>query len=387
MSREGFRSAAWSWADHLRAGGTTPWLEWIASLPSVRDRVSGGGPVPGAAQLELVRRLAGRDPAAAHAPGFPALADQALRRSGPGRGPARLPLLWPDQQPRRRVGSPAVDPARIAPDELVRVGIGLLAELLVTGADTPAPVSRPRPRRRAWHRQFHLAGAPITTALVRDAVEAAGHREGGRSPEVLLFAEPFDLLLAQVWSRRAQFGSPVRWRTFVGRWAQRDELPPAADLADIASYWGARVGSSRVHVVAGADPRRTATDVLRLRLAPTPLAPEPRSLAPEAVDLLRRLNKVLNVRADGERRKLLQRRAVALLPVDPAPRLAVPRRHREWLEARARRVTEDLRAGGYAVHGDLAGIAPRHAGPTYVRRPDVLELVLDTCLRAAELKA
>jgi hypothetical protein len=79
------------------------------------------------------------------------------------------------------------------------------------------------------------------------------------------------------------------------------------------------------------------------------------------------------------------RHVAALLPEDSAPALDVPRRHHAWLDERARRVADDLRAGGYAVHGDLAGLAPRHVGAPHPRRNDVLALVLDTCVRVAEL--
>ncbi len=221
---------------------------------------------------------------------------------------------------------------------------------------------------------------------MRSALAAAGHVEGGRRPEVVLLAEPLDVLLAQIWSTRVQHGAPVRWVTFAGRWARRDQLPPSADLATIAAFWAGRVGPGRVHVVAGPDARRTTAAILGLRTA-DPVPPVvPRSLSPAAVDVLRRLNRVLNVRFPDDVRSAHLRHVAGLLPEDPAPALAVPRRHRGWLDDRARRVADDLRAGGYAVHGDLAGLAPRHVGAPHPRRDDVLTLVLDTCLRVAELE-
>ena len=384
MSRAGFQAAAWSWADHLRDGGTTPWLDWLRTLPSDLPDASGRGPVPGAAQLELVRRLALHRAGQGGDPAFAELADRALRRSGPGRGPAHLPLLWPPDDRPRRVGAPPTDPSAIPADELARVGIGLLAELLALHP-VPAPVEPELPRRRLWSKAFHLAGAPVTTAGVRSSLAAAGHVEGGRHPEVVLFAEPLDVLLAQIWSTRVQHGVPVRWVTFAGRWARRDQLPPSADLAAIAAFWAGRVGADRVHVVAGPDPRRTAEEILGLRTADPLTAPDPHSLSPAAVDVVRRLNRVLNVRLGDDARAATLRHVVSLLPEDPGPALDVPARHRAWLDDRARRVAEDLRVGGYAVHGDLARIAPRHVGAAHPRNRDVLELVLDTCLRAAEL--
>ena len=48
-----------TWVAHLRSGGTTPWAQWLRSPgPGAEHRAEHDGPVPGAAQLELVRRLA-----------------------------------------------------------------------------------------------------------------------------------------------------------------------------------------------------------------------------------------------------------------------------------------------------------------------------------------
>ena len=352
-------------------------------------------PVPGAAQLELVRRLAERyaatRPGRPGPPGdaFTALADRALGRSGPGRGLPELPLLVPGHDGPTGVGAPPVDPGDLPLDEVVRVGIGLLADLVVEAGPVPAPAT---PRRRLLARPaFHLAGAPVTTADVRAALAAAGHVEGGRSPEVVLVAAPLDDHLAEVWSTRVQNGAPVRWETFAGRWARRDALPPSADLPRIAAFWAAKVGPDRVHVVVADTPaarRWTATSHCAgsRHDDPTPVAgTDPARLAPEATDVLRRLNRVLNVRVPDDARPGLLRRARRLLPEVADHPLALPPAWRDWAARRAERVAGDLRSGGYAVHGDLDRIVPRHAGAALPRRPDVLTLVLDTCLRTAEI--
>lgn len=394
MSSPELRAAAWSWADHLRAGGTTPWAQWVTTAPRDVPGIAGRGRIPGAAQLELVRRLAEslERPAG---PDFAALADRALARSGPGRGPAHIPLSWPGDEPGHgaaaaRIGVPPTDPASLPADELARAGVGLLADLV---ASAPAPpvdddgTAGGRPgRRRPWHKAFHLAGPPVTTAAVRRSLALAGHHEGGRARDVVLLAEPLDVALAQVWSTRVQRGAPVRWVTFAGRWARRDQLPPSTDLVAIASWWSGRVGAEHVHVVTGPDVRRTAAaaasvlGVSHVDTAPT----DPRSLPPAAVDVLRRLNRVLNVRLPEAERSPRLRWVASRLPQDPAPALAVPERFRPWLEQRAARVAEDLVAGGYAVHGDLTGIAPRHDGAPHPRNAEVLDLVLATVLDVAE---
>ena len=213
------RAVAWSWVEHLRAGGTTPWADW-SRAPSAAGTVDRPGPLPGAGQLELVRRLALRyavSPGSLSPVAFAALADRALRRSGPGRGLPELPLLLPGADPASAVGAPPADPGRLPVDELVRLGVGLLADLVVeAGPRPPATVHR---RRLVARHAFHLAGAPVTTSGVRASLAAAGRLEGGWSPEVVLLAAPLDEHLAQVWSARVQNGAPVRWDAFAGRWA------------------------------------------------------------------------------------------------------------------------------------------------------------------------
>lgn len=392
MNEDIREAVAWSWVEHLRAGGTAPWTRWVATAPVRAGSPVGSRHLPGAAQLELVRRLAERLDGPA-GPDFTALADRALARSGPGRGPAHIPLAWSHDDPGAAgahvIGVPPADPALLPADELVRAGIGLLADLVATAPSVPstedADTGRPG-RRRPWHRAFHLAGPPLTTAAVRRSLALAGHHEGGRKPVVVLLAEPLDVTLAQVWSTRVQRGAPVRWATFAGRWARRDQLPRAADLVAIASWWADRVGRERVHVVTGSDRRRTtaaAASVLGLSHADAgPIAP--RSLTPAAVDLLCRLNRVLTVRLPERERPPRLRWVASRLPEDDDPRLAVPGRVRPWLDERARRLADDLATGGYAVHGDLTGIAPRHDGPPHPGNAEVLGLVLVTVLDVAE---
>ena len=383
------RAIAWSWVEHLRSGGTTPWADWVREPAAPADVPR--GPLPGAAQLELVRRLAlayDDVPRGLPREAFSALADRALRRSGPGRGQPDLPLMLPGQSTASAVGAPPTDPGSLPLDELIRVGVGLLADLVVVAGPVPPP---PAPRRRLLARPaFHLAGAPVTTSGVRASLAAAGRVEGGWSPEVVLVAAPLDQHLAQVWSTRVQHGAPVRWDTFAGRWARRGALPPSADLPTIASFWAAKVGAARVHVVVADDVDQVLAEtagVLGLRRVPGRVTgTDPAPLSPEATDLVRRLNRVLNVRVGDDVRAGLLRRARTLVPDVAGRSLSLPPARRAWAEERAERVVRELRAGGYPVHGDLARIAPRHAGAAQPRRTDVLTLVLDTCLRTAELE-
>jgi hypothetical protein len=365
-----------SWVAHLRSGGSTPWADWLRS-PGPDGTYD--GPLPGAAQLELVRRLAAARPAGLPVASFTALADRALHRSGVGRGQPDLPLPVPGRTTTAGVGAPPTDPADVPVDELLRVAVGLLADLVAAAG--PLPERTLPPRRLLPRRRFHLDGAPVTVDALRTSLAAVGEVEGGWSPEVLLVARPLDVHLAEVWSTRVQHGAPVRWGTFAGRWARRDLLPPSADLARIAEHWAGKVGPSRVHVLV--DP--TLADAARtIGLRRPPAAARDGhavlALAPAGTDLLRRLNRVLNVRVPDELHAGLVRRARSLLPARPAAPLALPEQHRAWAARRAEEVAAALSAGGYPVHGDLGGIAPRHLGAAAPRRSEVLSSALETCL-------
>jgi hypothetical protein len=394
---ESDRQLAWGWVEHLRSGGSTSWQSWQSSagrpgaVPA--GRKDPGTPLPGAAQLELVRLLAVHASREGAVPaGFTALADRALARSGPGRGLPELPLRLPSGD-RPGAGPVPVDPADVPTGELVRIGVGLLADLLCESAGDAAAPDPAAPRRRLWSRSFRLVGAPITTAVVRADLAADGHVEGGRSPRVVVLAEPLDSVLAQVWSDRVQQGVPMRWPAFVTRWAKRDRLPPAADLAQLADGWADLVGAGRVHVVAAPDLAAAVRATLRLRPARRtavpgggrgPAGPLPLSLA--AVDLVRRLNPVLNVRLDEEPREEVLRRLMERLPRGGRP-LAVPPRHRRWLDGRAERIVEQLTSKGYPVHGDPELLAPRHAGTARPRHQEVLDVLLGVVTQVAESDA
>lgn len=341
--------------------------------------------LPGAAQLEFVRRLGERRSSTGREVDFRALADIALQRSAAGRGLGHLTLIRPGHSVAGIIGAPPVDPAQLPVRELLRVGAGTLAELLLRQDHSAGPVRRLR--RRTWSRQFHLAGAPTTVADVRVALVGTGHAEGGRRPEVLVFAAPFDQLMSQVWSARVQRGAPVRWPTFMGTWAAKDILPPSADLPRIAEHWAGIVGSARVHIVVETDggaARRTASAILGLRTVEPVGRPDVGTLSPAGVEVVRLVNGVLNVRVAADVSRDLVRRLAGLMHDDGA-RMAVPPGQRDWADARAREIAERLSAGGYAVHGDLGQIVLGTAGATReVARRDVLDLVLETCLRVAD---
>jgi hypothetical protein len=90
---------AWGWVQHLRQGGTTPWADWTGTAEPE------AAVVPGAQQLELVRRLN-----LAGAPA-PQLVERVFAASAPGRGQPDLELLG--AVPESPFGPRPVDPATL----------------------------------------------------------------------------------------------------------------------------------------------------------------------------------------------------------------------------------------------------------------------------------
>ncbi|HYO38730.1 MAG TPA: hypothetical protein VER39_03645 [Nocardioidaceae bacterium] len=413
----------WSWQQHLRSGGSTSWREWLLT-----DRtgvaVPAGWSEPGAAQLEVVRRLALRrlgGPGSEDRPGaFADLADLVTSRSGPGRGLGQQPLAWGPEgtgsghpgegdplsgrfpastatSRRHRVGAPPVDPAEVPLEELVRVGVGALTELLLDPGAPPDGDRHSRRRAPAFGRMtgtapFLLDGAPVTVSAVRQALAAAGHSKPGAASGVVLLAEPFDQALAQAWSARVQHGSPARWAGFVARWSGRLELPRSADLPTLARTWADRVGAAQVHVVVATggvqEASRVAAEVLGLRTGrrATPSRQHgTAALPPAGVDVARRVNAVLGVRVAPPEREAALRRLVRTLPAGPARMaLTVPGRFQARVLERAERLATAVREGGYPVHGSPGALVPGFSGlPTRPDLQDTLEVVLATCLGLA----
>lgn len=338
-----YEAAVLSWVDHLRAGGTTPWSEFEPAGPNRR------GEVPGAAQLELVRRLAERW----RGPGFERLADRVLQREAPGRGLPRLEVDHPAASHEVR----AVDPAEVPVEELLRLGSGVLADLAIAAPTEARPTAKAR-------RRPVMLGAPITRFSYAD-----------RHRGVVVVSPTLDQLMTEVWSTRVQLGAGARWRRFVELWAGRDQLPLSANAARLAAQAAKRVGLENVRVLVGSAARLPAPES-------TPPG-EPTSLTAESVDLLRRVNPLLGVRLREHERDQARANAVRLLGGGHFLPLPIPAAHRDWANRRAQRIAEQLTEGGYAVHGDLGEfVAGLRGRPMY--QEDVLDRLVDVVVRTMQ---
>lgn len=335
---------AWGWVRHLRDGGTTPWAEWSGTAEPA------GPAVPGAQQLELLRRLN-----QAGAPG-PALVDRVLTASAPGRGQPDLELVGAAHE--SSFGPRPVDPSDVPVRELLRVATALIAEDLVAAGVPPEP----RPGLvRPWRTRYRLVGDPELADPVRAALVARGRPPGGRAPRILVVGSSVDRMLADAWTRRAfDFGAPG-WRTWLDQVARHDRLPGRVDVLAQARSWSARVGRARVQVVL--DPE-ALPGLLGVRRVPS-VAP----LAAQVPDLARRVAPVLGLHVPGdERTALLGRRLRPQLVGTPGEPLVLPDELHPWARAQAQRVADGLRRAGYAVHGDPHALLP--ADRSGVRVPD-----------------
>lgn len=376
-----------AWAAHLRGGSTETWTEFLESGGGRPGPSGETGPLPGAAQLELVRRLAGRpDLRGEH--DFERLADLVLTTAGPGRGLVDVPLPWParDHEETASTGTPPVAPEELPAEEVLRICTGVLVRLLAAEPLEPVPpVSRPW---RPWRRGFTLLGAPTTVDLVRGALLARGLREGGARTTYLVLGGPLDELMAQRWAARVRAGAALRWQRMWRLAATNDRVPPGIALPTIAAHLAEEFDASRVHVVLGADAGDTLAlvgDILGVTAGPVV-----HRYDALATDLLRRVNPVLTLAVGEEtRRDVVARVWPEIASGEESGPLGAPAGQLGWATRTGERMAVALGGGRYAVHGDPALVVPtRRPGVRRAPDPDdVLAHALTVVVRAWQRQA
>ncbi len=326
---------AWGWVAHLRDGGTTPWRAWTGA------GVSGGRILPGAQQLELLRRLN-----EVGAPS-PTLAARVLGASAPGRGRPDLELVGAAEE--SSFGPRPVDPADLPDDELVRVATSVLADDIVAAGLPPAPSPA---LVRPWRTRYRIVGDPVLADPIRDRLVAGGRPPGGRGSRVLVIGTDLETMFAHAWTARAFDAGGPGWEEWLRTLVERNQVAPRVDLLRAARTWSDLVGRERVHVVL--DPAAVA----RLVGVRRPFR-APDELSADAVDLARRVASVLGLLVTPDRRAALLNRTLRprLVGVGGPP-LVVPPEHRDWLRRRAVRMRDGLVRAGYAVHGDPDTLLP-----------------------------
>ncbi len=347
---------------HLRAGGTTSWQDWRSRAGASAD-TSSGRAIPGAQQLELLRRLnlAGRPSVD--------LVERVLEASAAGRGSPDLELVGAAAD--TPFGPRPVDPSGLPTGELLRVATTLLAEELAADGLPDRPASP----RLAWRRDPRVVGDPwVVSVAPRPARRAVVGR-----PSVLVAGGPLAVLLADVWSARCFEGSAPKWGPWLAGLEQRRRVPRRADLSRMADAWSRRVGAAQVTVdvrladgrPSGGTPPGAAVETARPSAGAAELA---RRVAP-VLGLL--VPPALRARLLGE---VLRPRLVALPGGGAgAARPGVPDERAEWVTRRARRMAETLRRGDYAVAGDPREVLPATvpgASPTGAEALDLALLAL-----------
>jgi hypothetical protein len=301
--------------------------------------------VPGAQQLEVVRRLN-----LVGSPS-PALVERVLSASAPGRGSPDLELAGAG--PEFTFGPRPVDPEALSSRELLRVVTGVIAADLAAAPPSNPVALRPRP----WRRGYRLVGDPGIADPWRARLVTAGRPPGGRAPTIVVVGQAVDQMLAGVWLARCFTCGAVPWEQWLARWEQRRALPPRIDLVAQAHLWVDRTGPGRVHVVldpAAREPQLVHPGTLT-GWTPPPL------LSADAAELGRRTATMLSVLVPAhERAQRLTHVLRPQLQVESGPPPNVPEPHRSWVTRRARRLAEGLaaRAAGYAVHGNPESVVP-----------------------------
>ena len=338
---------------HLRQGGTTPWSDWAGTAEPA------GGVVPGAQQLELLRRLN------EFGSPQPPLVERVLGASAPGRGQPDLELVGAGRE--SPFGPRPVDPGTLPEGELLRVAANILAEdVVASGLPTRLKVGRPRP----WRRSYQLHGDPELVAPVRDDLVARGRPPGGRSPDHLILATDLSQMLAHLWTIRGFDAGVPGWRAWLRGLEQDGALPVRIDPLRLARKRTGRAAPDRIHVVL--DPHAVPR-LVGVRRAP-PEAPE---LSAEGRELGRRIGAVVGVLVPADRRRALMRRRLwPWLAEYPGRPLVVPDALDGWLRAHAGRIAAGLSRAGYAVHGNPEGLALRPPGVDAPVPTDTLTLAM-----------
>ena len=338
MSETGER-LAWGWVAHLRDGGTTTWRDWRAAETGAGE--SHGRYLPGAQQLELLRRLnlAGRPSAE--------LAQRVLAASAPGRGMPDLQLVGASDE--SAFGPRPIEPTDLPDAELTRVATGLIAEDVVAlGTPPGSRAGLPRP----WRRRYRLVGDPWLADPIRTELVHRGRPPGGRGSTVFVLGTDLATMLADAWTARSFAEGGPGWGEWLRSFVGSPRVPLRADLVQAAEVWSRRVGPTRVEIVL--DP----TLLPRLVGVRRPL-PAPPAYSADAVDLARRVGAALGLLVQPDQRAGLLRHGLGpRLRHAPGLPVSVPPEHLGWVQRRAVRMRDALLSAGYAVHGDPDALVP-----------------------------
>ncbi|MDO7868304.1 hypothetical protein [Nocardioides jiangxiensis] len=234
----------------------------------------------------------------------------------------------------------------------LRLASGLLADLLLERDPGPVePAAAPWPRFR---RKGVLVLGPH--GAVRATRRANGLGAAPPRPDrVVVLGLPLDEALADVWSGHVWQGENRTWGGMTSSLAARDRIPPRADATAIARRWSRVVGRDRVHLVTRPG---TLEGITR-----TPFRVVHPPVTAAATELVRATSSTLGILTDASTHaRVLDRVLRPMLEGDAGPRPRVQPTLLPWLDRRAQAMARRALAGGYALHGDAADLAPRRTG-------------------------
>lgn len=278
-----------------------------------------------------------------------------------------------------RVDRASVPGRGTSASEGVRLAVGLLAEELL--ARDPGPSRLRRRDRRAPRRGVVLVGAPLAVAATR-AANGLPLVRPKQPTEVVVLGRPLDEAVADAWAHQVRAGVNRTWGGMTATLAARDRIPPRSDAAWVAARWARIVGAERVHVATRPGPVAGLTRVTLEVVQPPVVA--------AAVELTRVTAEQLGILTDrSTHARVLERVLQPVLAREQGPGPRVRVRLEPWLERRAADITAGVEAGGYALHGDPADLAPRGEGRVRwpgsdQQQPAVLAVAVRTLLALCE---
>lgn len=348
---------SWSWVAALQRGTTIPWPLWRDDETTPSERPTTLPYLPGAQQLELLRRTN----AVAHARGrtVPAgLADRILRAGSTDRGRGDLPLNGGELA---SFGPPAVDPTTLPATELLRVAAGLIARDL---AIAPLPARPPAGRRG----RQDLVGDPWA---IRFAADGGWRRRLWARRTGAVLGTDLATLAAHAWADRCLDGAGSDLGGWLAERCGPERLPAVLDLAAHARRTAQRYGMKRTHIVLD-------TGLMADRRFPISL-PE---VDLDDLELIRRVGRALGTLLPADQRRdtleqmVLRQAAERSQPA--ATTWSVPEPFLSLLHEHAERQVQVLRRHRYPVLGQLNGIVPNPAqGPGEPDQDRVLARAID----------
>lgn len=237
-----------------------------------------------------------------------------------------------------------------------------------------------------------IISSEFFAACTADQVGRAVAELDGVEVHVVITARDLGRQFPASWQQGTKHGSTWPYRKFQERMLEPDPtdervhgLWALQDLPDILARWSSHVPAERIHVVT-CPPSGTAPGVLWERfcaavgLDPSALAPSSgganTSLGITEIDLLRRVNRVMNKRGDDRLyARMVNRHFVAkTLRGYSSARPETPAELLEVLRAMSEQWVEKIAQGGYQVVGDLDELVPAAPEASEFTDPDDVPL-------------